>query len=116
MILGAILLGGFFDASRLPDDLLTEFRRVGRRCGYSAVMRSLFAAMPSFVAAQDLYGHVSVLTTLVYSDKDWAKQEERNCNHEAIKDSTRITLENTGHFASLKRPEAVAQVILAGQV
>ena len=76
LVLGAILRGGFYDASRLPDDLLTEFRRVGRRCDYSAVMRSLFGAMSSFVAAQDLYERVSVPVTLVYGDKDWAKRRQ----------------------------------------
>lgn len=112
-ILRAILAGGFADQSRLPVELVREFRRVGRRPGYPAMARSLFSAMPSFVAARAHYPVDGPRVTLVYGDKDWSRPEERADNHRIIPDSRMITLEATGHFASLERPGSVANAILS---
>lgn len=111
-ILRAILGGGFVDRTRLPGQLLHEFRRVGRRPGYPQMARSLFLAMPSFIAARSQYPGARLPVTMVYGAADWSSPPERAGNHRLVPGAEMITLEDTSHFASLERPEAVARIIL----
>ena len=113
-ILRAILTGGVADRAQLPGDLLREFRRVGRRPGYPRMIRSLFSALPSFIAARDRYPMAGPPVTIVYGASDWSLPEERLANHHAMPAARMLTLEDTGHFASLERPDGVARAILDG--
>lgn len=112
-ITGGIMNGGFHDARSLPSDLLDEYTRVGGRAGYSRVARSLLKALPSFVAARARYRSITAPVTLVWGEKDWSKPRDRTGVERAVPSPNVITLENTGHFSALERPQAWADIILA---
>jgi len=112
-ITGGIMKGGFYDPRSLPSDLLDEYARVGGRAGYSKAARTLLKALPSFVAARARYRAVTAPVTLVWGDKDWANQRDRAGVEAAIPSPEVITLDRTGHFSALERPQAWADIILA---
>jgi pimeloyl-ACP methyl ester carboxylesterase len=68
--------------------------------------------MSSFIAARSQYPSVRPPVTLVYGAADWSSPTERAGNHRLVPGAEMITLDDTGHFASLERPEAVARIIL----
>ncbi|WP_232627658.1 alpha/beta fold hydrolase [Methylobacterium sp. Leaf118] len=115
-ITGGIMKGGFHDPRSLPSDLLDEYARVGGRAGYSRAARTLLKALPSFVAARARYRSVTAPVTLVWGDKDWANPQDRAGVAAALPSPEIITLERTGHFSALERPEAWADIILARTV
>jgi pimeloyl-ACP methyl ester carboxylesterase len=111
-ILRAIVRGGFFDASRLPNEFITELRRSGRRRGYAQVSRAVARNLPSLIAARDLYAQVSAPVTLVYGDHDWSHPAEREATAALLPHAHTVTLRDTGHFSALERPDQFADVIL----
>ncbi|MGU3467698.1 alpha/beta fold hydrolase [Methylobacterium sp. C33D] len=112
-ITGGIMSGGFHDPRSLPPDLLDEYARVGSRTGYSKAARRLLKALPSFVAARARYRSVTAPVTLVWGDRDWATPRDRAGVEAAILSPEVITLDRTGHFSALERPQAWADIILA---
>lgn len=112
-ITGGIMSGGFHDPRSLPSDLLDEYARVGGRAGYSKASRTLLKALPSFVAARSRYRSITAPVTLVWGDKDWANLRDRIGVEAAIPSPEVITLDQTGHFSALERPQAWADIILA---
>jgi pimeloyl-ACP methyl ester carboxylesterase len=112
-VLGVVLRGGLADGSKLPDHYLAELRRVGRRRGYPRVAREVFRSVESMIAARALYRRVKVPVTLIYGDHDWSRTREREANFALLQGARPITLRDTGHFAALERPDAVADILLA---
>lgn len=112
-ITGGIMNGGFHDPRSLPSDLLDEYARVGGRAGYSKAARTLLKALPSFVAARARYRAITAPVTLVWGDKDWSTLRDRAGVEAAVPAADVITLERTGHFSALERPQAWADIILA---
>jgi pimeloyl-ACP methyl ester carboxylesterase len=112
-VTAAVLRGGFHDASRLPEALLDEFSRTGRRDGYRSVEFSVFKNWASWLDARQLYSKVKVPVTLIYGSDDWSRPDERDRNREAIPGSELFTINQAGHFTSLERPAEVAARILS---
>ncbi len=112
-ITGGIMKGGFHDPRSLPSDLLDEYARVGGRAGYARAARTLLKALPSFVAARARYPSVTAPVTLVWGDKDWANLRDRAGVAAALRSPEVVTLDRTGHFSALERPQAWADIILA---
>ncbi|WP_342150057.1 alpha/beta hydrolase [Methylorubrum sp. SB2] len=115
-ITGGIMKGGFHDPRSLPADLLDEYARVGARSGYSRAARALLKALPSFVAARARYASVTAPVTLVWGDGDWANLRDRAGVAAALPSPEVVTLDRTGHFSALERPQAWADIILARTV
>jgi pimeloyl-ACP methyl ester carboxylesterase len=111
-VLGAVLRGGLFDGTKLPDHYLAELRRVGRRRGYPRVAREVFGNVESMMAARALYSGVPVPVTLVYGDHDWSRPPEREADLALLRGARSITLPDTGHFAALEEPARVAEILL----
>jgi pimeloyl-ACP methyl ester carboxylesterase len=107
----AVLHGGFVDKSKLPEDFLIELLRSGRRAGYSSVARAIYRSLKGFNRARRRYPAVSVPVILVYSDRDWSRPAERDRVANSLADVQRITLQRTGHFSSLERPDDVARIL-----
>ena len=108
-----VLSGGFYDKRNLPRDLLSEFDRVGRRRGYRYVERKTFAGWRSWSGARAHYKDIKAPVTLIYGDHDWSTPEERRRNAVDLPKARLITLQQTGHFASLERPRQIADIIAA---
>jgi pimeloyl-ACP methyl ester carboxylesterase len=111
-VLGAVLRGGLFDGTKLPDHYLAELRRVGRRRGYPRVAREVFDNVKSMIAARALYAGVPARVTLVYGDHDWSRPPEREADLALLRGAQSITLPDTGHFAALEEPARVAEILL----
>jgi len=112
LFLSWVLSGGFYDKRNLPRDLLSEFDRVGRRRGYRYVERKTFAGWRSWSAARAHYKDIKVPVTFIYGDHDWSTPEERRRNADELPKARLITLQQTGHFATLERPRRIADVIV----
>ena len=108
-----VLSGGFYDKRNLPRDLLSEFDRVGRRRGYRYVERKTFAGWRSWSGARAHYKDIKAPVTLIYGDHDWSTPEERRRNAVDLPKARLITLQQTGHFATLERPRQIADIIAA---
>lgn len=50
--------------------------------------------------------------TFIYGDHDWSTPEERRRNADELPKARLITLQQTGHFATLERPRRIADVIV----
>jgi pimeloyl-ACP methyl ester carboxylesterase len=111
-VLRQIMQGGFYDQTRLPDDLVTLFANTGAREGFHCAERSLFHHWHSWVDARRKYDAIRVPVSLIYGDHDWSLEQERIDNQKRIPGSQLVMLERTGHFASLESPDQVLRAIL----
>lgn len=114
-VTGAVLRGGFYDTAKLPEDLLTEFSKTGKRDGYRAAEYSVFKHWNTWLDARALYARINKPVTLIYGSNDWSKVEERAQTQKAIANAELMTIEKSGHFTALESAEEVANIILSGQ-
>ena len=110
--LAGILKGGFHDPRSMPPDFIDELVKSGKRPGYSNVARAVYKGLPSYVAARSYYARIDVPVTLVYGDHDWSRPAEREANRARIKHARMIVLKDTGHIASLERPEEFVRILI----
>ena len=110
-ILRRVMRGGLQDPRHLPAHYLDELRRVGRRPGYPIVARAILRNLDSMIAARERYARISVPVTLVYGDHDWSRPTDRQANIESVPGARHIVLRDTGHFAALEAPDAVARIL-----
>lgn len=110
-IMRAVLRGGIVDKTALREDYLDELLRVGRRAGYSTVARSVYASLPSFIAARSRYSRVTAPVHLIYGEKDWSRTSDRQANKDLIPTAEFIQVPNAGHFIALERPDVPASLL-----
>jgi pimeloyl-ACP methyl ester carboxylesterase len=112
-LLRLVLAGGLHDRHNLPPALAAEIARCGRLPGHARAFRSLCLQWRSWLSARTQYCQVNVPVTLVYGDEDWSHPAERDANARAIPGAHLVTLNATGHFASLDKPNEIAGLIQA---
>jgi pimeloyl-ACP methyl ester carboxylesterase len=112
-IVKGIVSGGYADPSRFPSSYLDELVRVGARPRYSTVARAIYRNLPTLIAAHDRYPAVTVPATLIYTTKDWSREEDRNKTAAAVPTASVVTIDNAGHFCAMEKPEAFAKVVLS---
>lgn len=112
LTLRGVMRGGVVDKSRLDKEFLTELRKSGRRSGYPRVARAIYRSLKGFQQARERYPQVSAPVTLVYSERDWSRPQERDHVAGLLADVQRITLPNTGHFSALENPSAMTRILL----
>ena len=110
--LGVVLGGGLVDKAKLPNDLLHEFDRSGRRRGYRTVERRTFAGWRSWGLARQKYSAVRVPVTLIYGASDWSRLSERERTKSALPGARLILLDNAGHFSVLEQPDAWVRILI----
>jgi pimeloyl-ACP methyl ester carboxylesterase len=110
-ILRGVLRGGFADHHALPEDLLAELRRSGRRPGYPVVNRAVMRSLSGFVNARSRYARVTVPVTLVYTEHDWSLPAEREDVARRLTNAETITAPGAGHFSALERPTEMVRII-----
>jgi pimeloyl-ACP methyl ester carboxylesterase len=110
-VMRAVLRGGLVDKSALREDYLDELLRAGRRPGYATVARSVYANLPSLVAARSRYADGSAPVHLIYGEKDWSRPSDRQANKELLRTAEFTQVPNAGHFIALERPEVPANLL-----
>jgi pimeloyl-ACP methyl ester carboxylesterase len=109
-ILRGVLRGGFADDNKLPEDLLRELRRSGRRHGYPTVARAIMRSLNGFVDARARYAEVNAPVTLAYTEHDWSRPAERE-QVARLLNVNAITVPGGGHFSALERPAEMVRII-----
>lgn len=112
-LLGLIMRGGLRMKRWMPNPLLTEFDRVGRRKGYRYVERSTFSGWRSWSKARSLYAAVKVPVKLIYGEHDWSRLDERQRTAKELGGVAITTVANTGHFAFVDNPKKLVELVLA---
>jgi pimeloyl-ACP methyl ester carboxylesterase len=107
-----VMRGGVANERNLPEHLLTELRRVGRRKGYPRVARAVFRNLNSLIAARERYPHVQVPVVLVYGDLGWSRPADRTGVEDLLPHVDRLAFPHAGHFTALDQPEQVAHILL----
>jgi pimeloyl-ACP methyl ester carboxylesterase len=110
MILRGVLRGGFADRHALPEDLLGELRRSGRRPGYPTVNRAIMRILTGLINAKSRYAQVNTPVTLAYSEHDWSSPAERDQVAQQLGVHA-ITVAGAGHFSALERPTEMVRII-----
>jgi pimeloyl-ACP methyl ester carboxylesterase len=112
LFLGIAMRGGLRNKRWMPNALLTEFNRAGRRKGYRYVERNVFANWQSWGKARTLYSAVKAPVKLVYGDHDWSTLQERQRTAKELGNVNIITIENTGHFGFVDNPQKLVAIVL----
>lgn len=112
-MLRLVMTGGLHDRHKLPPDLVADMHRCGLLPGHAQAFRSLSRNWRSWISARAQYGAITTWVTLIYGDEDWSRPAEREANAHMIPGARTATLQNTGHFASLEQPRAIADLITA---
>jgi pimeloyl-ACP methyl ester carboxylesterase len=107
-VMRAILHGGLVDTTELREDYLDELLKVGKRPGYPVVARSVYASLPSFIAARSRYREVGAPVHLIYGDKDWSRSSDRQANKLMLPSAQFTEVAQAGHFIALERPDVAA--------
>src|SRR6516162_10289076 len=110
-LLRLVMAGGLHDRHNLTPALAGEIARCGRLPGHARAFRSLSLQWRSWLSARAQYCRVNVPVTLAYGDQDWSHPAERDANARAIPGVHLVTLNATGHFASLEKPNEIAGLI-----
>ena len=110
-IMRAVLNGGLVDTAALREDYLDELLKVGRRPGYPTVARSVYASLPSLIAARSRYTAAGAAVHLIYGEKDWSRPSDRQANRQLLPTARFTEVPNAGHFISLERPDVPADLL-----
>jgi len=107
-VMRAVLHGGLVDTAALRDDYLDELLRVGRRPGYSTVARSVYASLPSLIAARSRYSEIKVPVHLIYGEQDWSRPSDRQANKRLLPLAEFTEVAGAGHFMALEMSGVLA--------
>ena len=110
-ILSAVLRGGLGDKTALREDYVDELLAVGRRPDYSIVARSVYASLPSYIAARARYAEVKAPIHLVYGVKDWSRASDRQANQRLLPAAKFTQVSEAGHFIVLERADVPAKLL-----
>lgn len=110
-VMRAILSGGLVDPANLREDYLDELLAVGRRPGYAAVARGVYRNLRSLAAARPHYRDVTAPIHLVYGEKDWSRNSDREANRSLLPNARFTQIPRAGHFLALEHPDLVADLL-----
>jgi pimeloyl-ACP methyl ester carboxylesterase len=112
VIMKAVYQGGVVNPKSIPAQLLKEMYAVGNRSGHYRAFMSLLRNAASWEAATQVYGNINVPVFLIWGDKDWSKPSEREHDRSLIPGVHVATVENSGHFLPLDRPQELSELII----
>ena len=112
IIMKAVLNGGVADPKSIPPALMKEMYLVGNRPGQYRGFLSLLRNAESWETATKDYGHIDIPVLLIWGDRDWARQPEREHDRALIKTAEMTTLAPGGHFLPLDRPRELTEAII----
>ena len=102
-----IFKGGVANPGSLDNWFLEEVFVVGERRGHLKAFINLIRNSNSFSEAHSAYKSIQVPVLLLYGDKDWSTQSERQRTASEIPSVKVETISNAGHFMSLEHPQTL---------
>ena len=87
-----------------------RFHASGLRPGHYRAFINLLRHAYLWDKARERYGEITVVL-VVYGDRDWSREDERQRTVKAIPGAKMETVANAGHFLSLDQPERLAEMI-----
>jgi pimeloyl-ACP methyl ester carboxylesterase len=106
-----VFRGGVVRAGAIPPALLRELYRVGNRPGHNAAFMSLIHQWPTWERARQEYAGITVPVLLIYGDRDWSHEPERDAERRALPGARTRVVRNAGHFLALDAPEELLQEV-----
>ena len=107
-----IMQGGVADPAALPQTFLRESYAVGCRRGHYRAFLNLIRNAHQWDDSPSAYGKIGRPVLLVYGDKDWSRQPERDATFRKIPQARLEVVKNGGHFLPLDRPHELLRLIL----
>jgi len=105
------LVGGVADPSAITPGFAEQVRASGFRPGHYREFLNLLRHAHLWDEARRRYGEITVPVLVVYGDRDWSREEERQRTVSAIPGAKMETVANAGHFLSLDQPDRLANLI-----
>jgi pimeloyl-ACP methyl ester carboxylesterase len=106
-----ILQGGVANLVAITPGFGAQVRASGLRQGHYRAFINLLRRAHLWDKARERYGEITVPVLLVYGDRDWSREDERQRTVKAIPGAKVETVANGGHFLSLDQPERLAELI-----
>jgi pimeloyl-ACP methyl ester carboxylesterase len=106
-----ILQGGVANPEAITPGFGAQVRASGLRQGHYRAFLNLLRHAYLWDEARERYGEITVPVLVVYGDRDWSREDERQRTIKAIPGAKVETVSNAGHFLSLDRPERLAELI-----
>jgi pimeloyl-ACP methyl ester carboxylesterase len=106
-----ILQGGVADHMAITPGFGAQVRASGLRPGHYRAFINLLRHAHLWDKARERYGEITLPVLVVYGDRDWSHEDERQRTGKAIPEAKVETVANGGHFLSLDQPERLAKVI-----
>jgi pimeloyl-ACP methyl ester carboxylesterase len=107
-----VLQGGVVRDGAISPALSRELYRVGNRPGHNAAFMSLIHEWPGWERARQEYGRIDIPVLLIYGDRDWSHEQEREANRRALPAAATRLVRNAGHFLALDAPEELLKEVL----
>ena len=111
IIEGKIMQGGVSNPGSLTKDFLQQVWASGTRKGHYRGFINLIRNSDKWEKARSRYTGINIPVLLVYGDKDWSRENERERNIKDIPAARVEFVENGGHFLSLDQPDVFIQLI-----
>lgn len=111
MVEGKVLDGAVAAPSSVPPAFREEVFTVGERPGHYRAFLALIRHMPLWRKAHEVYHQIQVPVLLLYGDRDWSRNAEREATLREIPGARLAMVQDGGHFLPLDQPEAVIQHI-----
>jgi pimeloyl-ACP methyl ester carboxylesterase len=111
LVMRNILNGGVTDPRLISPALLKEMYRVGNRRGHYRAFIALLRNAASWERAAQEYSRIRVPVLLIWGEKDWARDTERELDGRIIPRARMVTIKRAGHFLPLDRPDAVIELV-----
>ena len=106
-----VMQGGVASADALPEEFLQQIWESGVRRGHYRSFINLVRHAYLWEEARPEYLKINIPVLLIYGDKDWSRENERERNLAEIPGAKLVTIKNGGHFLSLDCPEELIELI-----
>ena len=111
MVEKIIMQGGVAYRDALPKEFLQQIWDSGVRKGHYRGFINLIRHAHQWETARHNYAQINVPVLLVYGDRDWSHEDERQRTFKEIPGAKMETVSNGGHFLSLDQPGEVIRLI-----
>ena len=103
--------GGVANDVAITPGFGAQVHASGLRPGHYRAFINLLRHAYLWDKARERYGEIKIPVLVVYGDRDWSREDERQRTVKAIPGAKMETVANAGHFLSLDQPERLAELI-----